>query len=154
MDYFFNKYKYNIALVVGGCIALSWGQKDLLAWQMITVILAILSIFLVRVLLDRVIVDMQIREIRKWCQANHWTDLFIQDKQFYAFPPNAVIPLPIVLDEIRQLKKPSGIRHQRTIQQALTTFISVVILGSLFCVVIEIVIALSFLILKTVLIHS
>ncbi len=32
---------------------------------------------------------------QKWCERNGWTNMFSQDGQFYAFPPNAVIPQPI-----------------------------------------------------------
>lgn len=41
----------------------------------------------------------QERRIRQWCADNNWTDLFIHENKFYAFPPNAVIPLPVPIEE-------------------------------------------------------
>ena len=41
----------------------------------------------------------QEKRIRQWCVDNNWTDLFICENKFYAFPPNAVIPLPVPLEE-------------------------------------------------------
>jgi hypothetical protein len=33
--------------------------------------------------------------VRGWCQANGWTDLFVDHYQYWAFPPGAVMPLPV-----------------------------------------------------------
>jgi hypothetical protein len=33
--------------------------------------------------------------IQQWCQENGWTDLFVEQRQFWAFPPNAVLPVPV-----------------------------------------------------------
>lgn len=41
----------------------------------------------------------QERRIRQWCIDNNWTDLFFHENKFYAFPPNAVIPLPVPIEE-------------------------------------------------------
>lgn len=35
------------------------------------------------------------KNLNRWCQDNGWTNLFTQEGQFYAFPPGAVIPLPL-----------------------------------------------------------
>ena len=32
---------------------------------------------------------------QKWCDSNGWTNMFIQEGKFYAFPPSAVIPQPL-----------------------------------------------------------
>lgn len=37
----------------------------------------------------------QKNEAQKWCESNGWTDLFVQESVYYAFPPGAVIPLPV-----------------------------------------------------------
>lgn len=39
------------------------------------------------------------KKVRQWCQDNNWTDLFIHENKFYAFPPNAVIPLPVPIED-------------------------------------------------------
>jgi hypothetical protein len=33
--------------------------------------------------------------LQRWCQEHGWTDLFMDQCQFWAFPPGAVLPLPI-----------------------------------------------------------
>ena len=38
-------------------------------------------------------------QVRQWCEKNNWTDLFIHENKFYAFPPHAVIPLPVPIEE-------------------------------------------------------
>ena len=38
------------------------------------------------------------KKVRQWCQDNNWTDIFIHENKFYAFPPNAVIPLPVPIE--------------------------------------------------------
>lgn len=39
------------------------------------------------------------KQIRQWCEDNNWTDLFIHENKFYAFPPHAVIPLPVPIED-------------------------------------------------------
>ena len=41
----------------------------------------------------------QEEQVRQWCEKNNWTDLFIHENKFYAFPPHAVIPLPVLIEE-------------------------------------------------------
>ena len=41
----------------------------------------------------------QEKQIRKWCKDNNWTDLFLHENKFYAFPPHAVIPLPVPIED-------------------------------------------------------
>ncbi|NCJ07174.1 hypothetical protein GS597_11790 [Synechococcales cyanobacterium C] len=36
--------------------------------------------------------------VSRWCQENGWTDLFVDHCEFWAFPPGAVMPLPIPAD--------------------------------------------------------
>jgi hypothetical protein len=33
--------------------------------------------------------------IQQWCQAHGWTDLFVEQRQFWAFPPGSVLPVPV-----------------------------------------------------------
>ncbi|MDX1977091.1 MAG: hypothetical protein SFT94_05400 [Pseudanabaenaceae cyanobacterium bins.68] len=50
--------------------------------------------------------------ITEWCQRNGWTDLIIERQaNYWAFPPNAVLPEPIprkILRDIKQQKGMSG----------------------------------------------
>lgn len=41
----------------------------------------------------------QEEQVRQWCKDNNWTDLFIHENKFYAFPPHAVIPLPVPIEK-------------------------------------------------------
>lgn len=41
----------------------------------------------------------QEEQVRQWCKDNNWTDFFIYENKFYAFPPHAVIPLPVLIEE-------------------------------------------------------
>lgn len=33
--------------------------------------------------------------MQAWCQENGWTDLFVEQYQFWAFPPGSVLPIPV-----------------------------------------------------------
>jgi hypothetical protein len=33
--------------------------------------------------------------IQQWCQEHGWTDLFVEQRQFWAFPPGSVLPVPV-----------------------------------------------------------
>ena len=33
-----------------------------------------------------------------WCHENGWTDLFVDHYEYWAFPPGAVMPLPVPSD--------------------------------------------------------
>lgn len=41
-------------------------------------------------------------QVQNWCNENDWTDLFVQQERFYAFPPSAVIPLPVPTEVIEK----------------------------------------------------
>jgi len=45
------------------------------------------------------------RHIKKWCEDSGWTDLFVHQRQFYAFPPGAVVPLAVPTKVIESAKK-------------------------------------------------
>lgn len=44
-------------------------------------------------------------QIKTWCETSGWTDFFFQEGQFYAFPPGAVMPLPVPTAAIESEKK-------------------------------------------------
>lgn len=47
--------------------------------------------------------------IVEWCQANEWTDPFQERKEYWAFPPHAVMPLPIPDQALQSLKAEKGL---------------------------------------------
>jgi hypothetical protein len=46
--------------------------------------------------------------IEEWCQENGWTDLFLECSHYWAFPPNAVMPVPIPMQVLRSIKAKKG----------------------------------------------
>jgi len=46
--------------------------------------------------------------IQDWCQENGWTDLFVERRDYWAFPPGAVMPMPIPGDVLQQIKAERG----------------------------------------------
>ena len=43
--------------------------------------------------------------VREWCDANGWTDLFMErSNHYWAFPPGAVMPEPIPSKTLRLIK--------------------------------------------------
>lgn len=47
--------------------------------------------------------------IQEWCQDNGWTDPFQESKEYWAFPPHAVMPLPIPTQALHGIKRQKGI---------------------------------------------
>lgn len=48
--------------------------------------------------------------IEEWCAENGWTDLFtVRRNEYWAFPPHAVIPLPIPHQEMHSIKQRKGL---------------------------------------------
>lgn len=47
--------------------------------------------------------------IENWCKENGWTDLFVVNRdEYWAFPPFAVMPMPIPNKTLRSLKQQYG----------------------------------------------
>ena len=46
--------------------------------------------------------------IQEWCQDNGWTDLFIERRDYWAFPPGGVMPLPIPRETLLRIKAEKG----------------------------------------------
>ncbi len=40
------------------------------------------------------------QHIQQWCSDHGWTDLFMEQCQFWAFPPGSVIPVPIPIHAV------------------------------------------------------
>jgi len=53
--------------------------------------------------------------IDDWCQENGWTDWFVQQSRYWAFPPNAVMPLPIPMQALRAIKAQRGMCFEERI---------------------------------------
>ncbi|MGG6293088.1 hypothetical protein ACQ4M4_01590 [Leptolyngbya sp. AN02str] len=47
--------------------------------------------------------------IQEWCEENGWTDPFQESKQYWAFPPFAVMPLPIPNEALEVIKLERGL---------------------------------------------
>jgi hypothetical protein len=46
--------------------------------------------------------------IEEWCQDNGWTDWFLECSRYWAFPPNAVMPVPIPVQVLQTIKAQKG----------------------------------------------
>lgn len=47
--------------------------------------------------------------IQEWCCENGWTDLFVERREYWAFPPHAVMPMPIPADALHTIKLEKGL---------------------------------------------
>lgn len=47
--------------------------------------------------------------IEDWCTENGWTDWFKESASYWAFPPNAVMPVPIPTQVLRSIKATRGL---------------------------------------------
>ncbi|WP_066375285.1 MULTISPECIES: hypothetical protein [unclassified Anabaena] len=51
--------------------------------------------------------------IEAWCQANGWTELFVERRNHYwAFPPGCVMPEPIPNHVLREIKSEKGLTRE------------------------------------------
>lgn len=46
--------------------------------------------------------------IQDWCHENGWTDLFVERREYWAFPPHAVMPMPIPSQVLHAIKAEKG----------------------------------------------
>ncbi|ACK73060.1 conserved hypothetical protein [Gloeothece citriformis PCC 7424] len=64
--------------------------------------------------------------IEEWCQDNGWTDLVISGyNQYWAFPPNAVMPEPIPSKVLRLIKAEKGLCFEEKVWISLVSLASV-----------------------------
>lgn len=49
-----------------------------------------------------------IQWVQEWCQENGWTDLFVERRSYWAFPPHAVMPMPIPDTVLQSIKADKG----------------------------------------------
>jgi hypothetical protein len=56
--------------------------------------------------------------IEEWCQDNGWTDLFRECSIYWAFPPNAVMPVPIPRQALQAIKAEKGLSPEEQLWSA------------------------------------
>jgi hypothetical protein len=65
--------------------------------------------------------------INEWCQQNGWTDLVIERQaNYWAFPPNAVMPEPIPRKILREIKVEKGMSEQEKSLAFVTSAIALI----------------------------
>ena len=47
--------------------------------------------------------------IKEWCLENGWSDLYIEQNQYWGFRPGAVMPEPIPPNILQQIKQEKGL---------------------------------------------
>jgi hypothetical protein len=60
-----------------------------------------------------------------WCQENGWTDFFIEQYRYWAFPPGAVMPLPLPSDALHLVHKEKILTLPERILYGATLFFTV-----------------------------
>jgi hypothetical protein len=53
--------------------------------------------------------------IQNWCQENGWTELFMERREYWAFPPHGVMPMPIPVQALKQIKEQRGMSPQERV---------------------------------------
>jgi hypothetical protein len=53
--------------------------------------------------------------IDEWCQKSGWTDHFFESSQYWAFPPNGVMPVPIPTNVLRTIKAEKGLCYEERV---------------------------------------
>ncbi len=53
--------------------------------------------------------------IADWCQDNGWTDWFVERSSYWAFPPHAVMPVPIPSKVLKSIKAEKGLSAEERI---------------------------------------
>lgn len=71
--------------------------------------------------------------IEEWCEANGWTDLFMERLNYYwAFPPGAVMPEPIPGKILRAIKLEKGLCEEEKAWLTAAAAVSALAIGSAF----------------------
>ncbi len=64
--------------------------------------------------------------IEEWCQENGWTDWFMECSRYWAFPPNAVMPVPIPSQVLKAIKAEKGLCFEERIWCLVAVLIAVI----------------------------
>ncbi len=73
--------------------------------------------------------------LTEWCQDNGWTDLFWESPDYWAFPPNGVMPLPIPKEVLIKIKAEKG--FSRDEKKWLFSTISVSLIASTLSIILS-----------------
>jgi hypothetical protein len=85
--------------------------------------------------------------IQEWCEDNGWTDLFIERySNYWAFPPNAVMPEPIPMKVLQTIKRQKGLCPDEKwwLGAAIVCTLMALVLGLLLACPMPIVLAFAF----------
>jgi hypothetical protein len=66
-------------------------------------------------------------QVREWCRANNWSEPHLVDQQWWAFPSQAVMPLP--LPEIVQPHSPRKRLESDLHYDLITIFLVILLVG-------------------------
>jgi hypothetical protein len=135
------RYQTHLLLILGATVSAAWGlRQGLPPGQALSLLLVAIALLLGQLLLEWASLTARTQRLKQWCRVHCWTDLFFQDQQFYAFPPHAVLPLPVPESASPQATRIE--RSWRTLQKYGTNLVSAVILLSLAVVGLEMVVSL------------
>lgn len=68
--------------------------------------------------------------IEDWCREHGWTELFMRKRnEYWAFPPNAVMPLPIPSQVLRQIKAERGLSIDEKFWCSIAVAVSLITAG-------------------------
>jgi hypothetical protein len=67
--------------------------------------------------------------IQEWCDHNGWSDWFLECRDYWAYPPHAVMPLPIPKEILMEIKASKGLSFQEKLW--FSVMLSIAILGLL-----------------------
>ena len=63
--------------------------------------------------------------IQEWCEDNGWSEWFVECRDYWAFPPHAVMPLPIPKKNLMQIKAKKGLSPQERLWVLITIGVDV-----------------------------
>jgi len=63
--------------------------------------------------------------IQEWCDNNGWTDWFLECRDYWAFPPHSVMPLPIPKETLMEIKAEKGFSPEEKIWLSISVAISI-----------------------------
>ena len=68
--------------------------------------------------------------IQEWCDDNNWSDWFLECRDYWAFPPHSVMPLPIPKETLMEIKANKGFSPQERLWVCVALMITLI--GSIF----------------------
>ena len=68
--------------------------------------------------------------IQEWCDNNNWSDWFLECRDYWAFPPNSVMPLPIPKETLMEIKANKGFSPEEKLWVSFTLILA--LMGGVF----------------------